>query len=58
MQRLEWERDQFVEETDRILKKADKDNDTLRQTIKSKEQELKSVNAELNQVRCIAVSYL
>lgn len=51
MNRLKSERDQLVEETELILKRADADSEELRLALALKERKLREVNDELTKLR-------
>lgn len=51
VQRLEWERDTLVKETERLLQQADADRTLLTRTVKQKETELHDVNMSLKQLQ-------
>ncbi|KAL4231532.1 hypothetical protein ACF0H5_009113 [Mactra antiquata] len=49
--RLEQERNTLIQETERILKHADSDNERLKKQLHKKELELRNVNENLRQIR-------
>ena len=51
MKRLKSERDQLIEETELILKRADADSEELRLALALKEHKLCDVNEELDTLR-------
>ncbi|KAH3855810.1 uncharacterized protein LOC127871097 [Dreissena polymorpha] len=51
VRQLEWQRDQLVSETERLLREADTDSSRLRETLHEKDREIERVNDSLSKLR-------